>query len=103
MTEVWVVVGVVGVATVLFKAAGPVFVGTRELPERVRLVVDLLAPVLLASLVVTQTFGGDGEIAVDARVPGVAAGVAAILLRAPLVLAMAVAAVVTASLRAFGL
>jgi branched-subunit amino acid transport protein len=103
MTEIWVIVAVVGVATVLFKAAGPVFVGIRVLPERIRTVVELLAPVLLASLVVTQTFGGDGDVAVDARVPGVAAGAVAVLLRVPLVLAMVVAAAVTAGLRQLGL
>jgi branched-subunit amino acid transport protein len=80
-----------------------VFVGTRVLPERVSAVVNLLAPVLLVALVVTQTFGGGGELAVDARVPGVAAGIVAISLRAPLVAAMVVAAVVTGSLRAVGL
>ncbi len=100
---VWVIVAVVGMVTVLFKAAGPVFVGSRVLPERVGAVVDLLAPVLLTSLVVTQTFGGEGEVTVDARLPGVAAGALAVWLRAPLVAAMVVAAVVTASLRALGL
>ena len=103
MTEIWIIVGVVGVATVLFKAAGPVFVGGRVLPERVRLVVDLLAPVLLTSLIVTQTFGGEGEVTVDARVPGVAVGAIAVWRRVPLVLAMVIAAVVTASLRVLGL
>jgi branched-subunit amino acid transport protein len=103
VTEIWIIVAVVGVATVLFKAAGPVFVGTRALPERVRTVVELLAPVLLTSLVVTQTFGGDEQLNVDARVPGVAAGVVAILLRVPLVFAMVVAAAVTAGLRQLGL
>lgn len=103
MTEIWVIVAVVGVATVLFKAAGPVFLGSRALPGRVQAVVDLLAPVLLASLVVTQTFGGDEAVAVDARLPGVAAGALAVWLRAPLVAAMVVAAVVTASLRVLGL
>jgi branched-subunit amino acid transport protein len=103
VTEIWVIVGVVGAATVLFKAAGPVFVGTRALPERVRTVVELLAPVLLTSLVVTQTFGGDEQLNVDARVPGVAAGVVAVLLRVPLVLAMVIAAAVTAGLRQLGL
>jgi branched-subunit amino acid transport protein len=98
--EIWVIVVAVGVATVLFKAAGPVFLGSRVLPGRLQAVVDLLAPVLLTSLVTTQTFGGEGGVTIDARVPGVAAGAVAVLLRVPLVLAMVVAAVVTASLRA---
>jgi hypothetical protein len=42
-------------------------------------------------------------VTVDARLPGVAAGALAVWLRAPLVAAMVVAAVVTGSLRALGL
>jgi branched-subunit amino acid transport protein len=90
---------VVAAATMLFKAAGPVFLGRRALPTRVRGVVDLLAPVMLTALVVTQTFGGDEAVTVDARVPGVLAGAIAVWRRVPLVPAMVVAAVVTALVR----
>ena len=99
MSDAWIVVIVVGVFTVLFKAAGPVFLGRRQLPARVDAVVALIAPVMLTALVVTQTFGGDEEVAVDARVPGVAAAAVAIWRGAPIVLAMAIAAVVTAMIR----
>ena len=57
----------------VFKAAGPVFLGKRRLPPKARSVVDLVAPVMLIALVVTQTVGGDEKIVVDARIPGVAA------------------------------
>ena len=100
MTDVWIVVAVVGVVTVLFKAAGPVFLGRRALPPRIKSVVELLAPVMLAALVVTQTVGGDGELSLDARIPGVAVAAVAVWRRVPLVGAMAVAAVVTALVRA---
>ena len=99
MTSVWIVVALVGVATIAFKAAGPVLLGGRGLPPNVQSVVDLLAPVMLIALVVTQTFGGDEEITVDARVVGVGAALVAIRLRAPVIVAMAVAAAVTASVR----
>lgn len=102
MTDVWIVVIVVGVATMLFKAAGPVILGTRALPPRVRGVVDLLAPVMLTALVVTQTFGGDETIAVDARVPGVAAGAIAVWRGVHLIPAMVIAAVVTGLARQLG-
>ena len=102
MRDAWVVVAVVGAVTVLFKAAGPVFLGRRPLPGRAQSVVELLAPVMLTALVVTQTLGGDGEIAVDARVPGVAAAGVAIWRGAPIVAAMVVAATVTAAFRALG-
>ena len=99
MSNAWIEVIVVGVFTVLFKAAGPVFLGRRQLPARVDAVVALIGPVMLTALVVTQTFGGDEEVAVDARVPGVAAAAVAIWRGAPIVLAMAIAAVVTAVIR----
>ena len=99
MSGVWVVVAVVGIATIAFKAAGPVVIGRRELPPRIKSLVELLAPVMLIALVVTQTFGGDQEIEVDARVVGVGAAVVAIALRAHIIVAMAIAALVTALVR----
>lgn len=102
MSETWLVVVLVGVVTVAFKAAGPVLIGRRSLPPNVQSVVDLLAPVMLVALVVTQTFAGDEEIAVDARVAGVGGALVAILLRAHVIVAMAIAAAVTALLRLAG-
>jgi len=63
-------------------------------------VVELLAPAVLAALVVTQAVGGDGEIVVDERVPALAAAAVALVLRAPMLLVVVVAAVVAALLRA---
>jgi branched-subunit amino acid transport protein len=100
MNNVWLAVVVVGLATMLFKAAGPVFLGRRPLPARAKRVVDLLAPVMLVALVVTQTFAADGGVTVDARVPGVAVGAIALWLRVPLILAMVIGAAVTALIRA---
>ena len=51
MSGVWIVVAVVGVATIAFKAAGPVLIGRRSLPRHVQPIVDLLAPVMLIALV----------------------------------------------------
>lgn len=99
MSEAWIVVVIVGVATVASKAAGPVLVGRRQLPPRLQACVDLLAPVMLTALVVVQTFAGDEEIEVDARVLGVGAALVAIGLRAPVIVAMAVAGLVTALAR----
>lgn len=99
MNKAWIVVAVVGIATIAFKAAGPVLIGRRALPYRIQSLVDLLAPVMLVALVVTQTFGGDEEIEVDARVAGVGAALVALLLRAHIIVAMAIAAAVTGFLR----
>jgi len=99
VSDAWIVVVAVGVATVLLKAAGPVFLGRRPLPRRIQSAVDLLAPVMLTALVVTQTLANGAEISVDARVPGVAAAGIAIWRGAPLIGAMVIAGAVTALLR----
>ncbi len=99
MSTVWIVVIVVGAATVALKATGPVLIGRRSLPESVAGVVALLAPVLLAALVVTQTVGGDNELVLDARLAGVGAGAAAIAVRAPLPAVVVIAAAATAITR----
>jgi branched chain amino acid efflux pump len=99
VSTVWLVVLVVGVATVALKATGPVLLGDRMLPDPVARVVGLLAPVLLAALVVTQTVGGDNQLVLDARLAGVGAGAAAIAARAPLPAVVVVAAATTALVR----
>jgi branched-subunit amino acid transport protein len=99
MNDAWIVVALVGLATIVFKAAGPVAIGRRALSPRVQSLVELLAPVMLVALVVTQTFGGDQELELDARVVGVGGAVVALALRAHIIVAMAVAALVTAGLR----
>ena len=96
---VWIVVVVVGLVSIVFKAAGPVFLGKRTLPPRVESVVALIGPVMLTALVVTQTVGGDQQIVLDARLPGVAAAAVAVWRGAPVVVAMLVAAFVTGLLR----
>ena len=101
MSTVWLVVLVVGGATVAFKATGPVLLGGRTLPPAIAEVVALLAPVLLAALVVTQTVGGDDELVFDARLAGVGAGAVAIAARAPLPAVVVVAAAATALARLF--
>ena len=99
MSAAWTVVLVVGATTVLLKAAGPVFLGKRELPPRVLALVDVLAPAMLAALVVTQAVGGDEEIVLDERLAGIAVAGVAIVLRAPLLVVMVAAAVTAALLR----
>jgi branched-subunit amino acid transport protein len=95
----WLVIAVVGVVTIAFKASGPVLLGKRELPARVVSVVEVLAPAMLAALVVTQTVGGDRELVIDERLAGVVAGGIAVWLRAPLLVVMVVAAVTAALIR----
>jgi branched-subunit amino acid transport protein len=99
VSAVWVVVLVVGAATIGLKATGPVLIGGRRLPGGLAGVVALLAPVLLAALVVTQTVGGDNELVLDARLAGLGAGAAAVVARAPLPVVVVLAAAATAVVR----
>ena len=100
MTEVWVTIAVLAVATALIKASGPVVFGGRALPPPALRVIALLAAALLAALVVTQTFADDQELVIDARAAGLAAAAGAIALRWSLVTTMVSAAVATALVRA---
>jgi uncharacterized membrane protein len=97
--NVWIAVGAVGAGTILLKAAGPLLLGGRELPGRMRGVVELLAPALLSALVVTQAVGGDRALVFDARLVGLAVGAVAVRLRAPLLLVVVLAAAATALVR----
>ena len=100
MSDVWIVVIVVGAVTIATKAVGPVLLGGRPLPGRLAVVVDLLAPAVLAALVVSQFVGGDREITLDARLAGLGAAVVALRLRAPILGVVVAAAAATALVRA---
>jgi branched-subunit amino acid transport protein len=100
MSTTWLVVLAVGIVTMAFKAAGPVLLGGRELPSRMTDAFELLAPALLAALVVTQAVGGKQAIVLDGRLVGVGAAIVAIRLRAPLIVAIVAAAGSTALARA---
>jgi Branched-chain amino acid transport protein (AzlD) len=98
----WVAVAVVGVATIALKGAGPVVFAGRPLPRPVLALMPLLAPCLLAALVVGQTVGDGRAVVVDARLAGVAAAAVALVLRAPLLVVLAAAAGVAALARVLG-
>jgi branched-subunit amino acid transport protein len=93
-------VAVVGVVTIAFRAVGPVALGGRSLPPRLLSVVELLAPSLLAALVVTQVFASEQKLVLDARAAGLAAAAVALLLRAPILVVIVAAAAATAMVRA---
>ncbi len=101
MAEAWTLVGLLVVTTALIRASGPVLLGGRELPERATAVIALMAPALLAALVVTETFRGEGtELTLDERALGVAGAGVVLALRGPMLVALAVAMAITAGARA---
>jgi branched chain amino acid efflux pump len=102
MTAAWIAIVAVGAATAALKGAGPVAFAGRPLPRAMAVVMPLLAPCLLAALVVGQTVGDGRAVVIDARLAGVAAAGVALAFRAPLLLVLAIAAGVAAAARALG-
>ena len=102
MNDAWITIALLAIGTFVIKAAGPVAVGGRELEPRLAAVVDLLAPALLAGLIVVETVGGDHAIDIDPRIAGVVAAGLLLLTwkRSATLGAIALAAVITALLRA---
>jgi len=95
----WAAVIAVGAGTVVLKAVGPVGVSGRRPPARVNDLLTMVAPAILAALVVSEAFASGRSLVLDARVAGLAAGVIAILVRAPLWVVVIVGAAATALVR----
>lgn len=66
---------------------------------RVRRVAGLLPVAVLTALIVIQTFTIEHQLVLDARAAGLAAAVVALLLRAPFMVVVALAAVTAALVR----
>ncbi|MFF7215839.1 AzlD domain-containing protein [Streptomyces sp. NPDC008238] len=95
----WIAVGVTALGCYAVKLLGlSVPAGFLERPV-VRRLAALLPIALLAALTALQTFGDGRALALDARAAGLAAAGVALLLRAPFLVVVAVAVVVTGALR----
>ena len=96
----WALIGLCAIVTAAIKGAGPFALGGRDLPDWFSRVITFMAPALLAALVCTATLADGDELAVGADTAGVA--VAGVLLwrGASVMVGVAVAAVVTALIRA---
>ena len=102
MTVVWITIAALAVGTFLAKATGTLVLGGRDLSPRALNVTALVAPAILAGLVVYETLSaGGGGLTVDARAAGLGAAVLAALAKAPMIVVIALAAAVTAGVRAF--
>jgi hypothetical protein len=89
-------------ACFLLKLAG--YLAPHEWLDRPRVarIAAMVTVSLLSALVAVQTFGRGQGLTVDARVPALAAATVALLLRAPFIVVVAVAALVAAAIRAAG-
>ena len=99
MTGLWVAVLVASLGCYALKLAG------LSVPERVlarpvvQRVADLVPVVMLAALVAVQTLTTGERIVLDARLAGLAVGVAALMLRATFLVVVAAAALTAALVR----
>ncbi len=96
MITIWICVALTALASFAIKATGPAILGNRPLPSRAKGVIALLAPALLAGLVISDILGpnwssADGPLALGvltaaatrtAGLPGPACIVAAVLVTA---------------------
>jgi branched-subunit amino acid transport protein len=99
MTVWWTILGLAA-TTALTRAAGPVVFGGRKPHPAFLRVVALMAPALLAALVVTSAFTDGRHLDAGADTVGLLAGGVLLWRGRSLVLAVVVAVVVTAALRA---
>ena len=102
MTAAWIAVLAVGAATIAIKGAGTLVFADRPLPRGVAAVMPLLAPALLAALVVGQTAADGQALVVDARLAGGAIAIALTPIVPPglPIVAAALGAVIALSVRA---
>lgn len=98
MTATVVLLGLFA-GTYVLKAAGPVLLGGRVLPDRLTRLAALLPAALLTGLVVSSTVATGSELVVDARLAGLGAAAIALWLRAPFVIVVLAAAATTALVR----
>ncbi|MFE1343884.1 AzlD domain-containing protein [Streptomyces sp. NPDC058757] len=100
--HVWIAIGLTVSGCYLVKLTG-LLVPARTLERPlVRRLAALLPVALLAALTAQQTFAAGTSLTVDARVAGVAAAALALVLRAPFLVVVGAAVVVTAGVRALG-
>lgn len=103
MTPLWGAVLLAGVACLAIKLAGHVLPEHWLAQPRVARVAALVTVSLLAALVAVQTATRGGEVVVDARVPALVVAAVALVLRAPFVVVVVLAAATAAGLRLLGM
>ena len=99
---IWLTVIAGSLACYLEKLAGTIVPARYLAHPRLRRITAMLPVAMLAALVVVQTFASGPALAIDARLAGLAAAATALVLRAPFLLVVLVAAAVAAGLRAMG-
>jgi branched-subunit amino acid transport protein len=97
---IWICVALTALASFAIKATGPAILGDRPLPSRGRGVIALLAPALLAGLVISDILGPNWSSADGPLALGVVAAAASRTTGLPTPACIIAAVVVTAVARA---
>jgi branched-subunit amino acid transport protein len=102
MITIWICVALTALASFTIKATGPAILGNRPFPPRARGVIALLAPALLAGLVISDILGHNWSSADGPLALGVLTAAASRTARLPapacIILAVAVTAIARATL-----
>lgn len=101
-TAMWMTVIVASLGTYLEKLLGYLLPHSFLERESIRRMTGLLPVSLLAALVVVQTFAVEAAVSIDARLIGLTVAFIALLLRAPFIVVVLLAAVSTALIRWIG-
>ena len=96
---IWLLIAGCAVVTAIIKAAGPIALGGRELPPRFSAVIALMAPALLAALVVTSALAHEDRWEIGPDTAGVTVAGLAMWRGLHLIPAVFLAAAITAGLR----
>ncbi|MGW0996955.1 AzlD domain-containing protein [Streptomyces sp. NPDC002520] len=100
--NIWIAIGITAVGCYAVKLVGLLVPAAAVERPLVRRLAALLPVALLAALTAQQTFADGHALVLDARVAGLGAAAVALVLRAPFLLVVAAAVVVTAGVRALG-
>ncbi|MEU5537007.1 AzlD domain-containing protein [Streptomyces sp. NPDC020362] len=98
----WIAIGATALGCYAVKLAGLLVPASAVERPLVRRLAALLPVALLAALTAQQTFADGHALVLDARSAGLGAAAVALVLRAPFLLVVAAAVVVTAGVRAIG-
>lgn len=100
MTDVWIRIAALALATAALKLAGPIILAGRPLSPRATGVTGLLASALLAALIVVETLGKGRSLTFDPRALGVAFAALLLAKRKSLTTAVLAAALIAGVTRA---
>lgn len=98
--NIWILIILVAALTAAIKAAGPIALGGRELPEWFSSIVVMMPAAVLTALVVTSALANGEDLSIGPDTAGVAAAGIIAWRGGSVILCVLTAAAVTAGLRA---